>query len=240
MWRQWAPHSRSVIWKILGMSALLSWLNTSKRVNLVLDETALQSFHLWTPFTTGWVLRPASPLFCLLVLGLIAAYQSGALQGEVRKARYFAYSSVIFMALIALSAVTPYGLVWALIAEGVTLIWFGADIERRWGKKRFMTLCVLSLSVSYLFGALYLFLFGGAAVLGLHPFSRGLILVWGHYIGPHRLAFLNVRGDQLRWVIYAFCGFELIFLPAPFGLISLSATFFLDHYVRGNLKIPSL
>ena len=237
MWRQWTPHRRSMIWKILGMSAVITWLNTSQRLNLVLSESELQNYALWTPFTTGWVLSPSSPLFTLLLLGLIAAYKSGALQGEVRRARYFAYSAVIFVALSLLSALTPTGLLWSVIAEGVTLIWFGSDIERRWGGRKLLTLCVVTLGISYSFGALYFFLFGGdTSARGLHPFTRGLILVWGHYIGPHRLAFLNIRGDQLRWVIYVFCGFELVLLPPPLGLISLTATLIIDQYVRGKLK----
>ena len=240
MWRDWAPHPRSIIWKILGLSAALSWLHSSPRLNFVMSESALESLQLWTPLTTGWVLSSSSPLFTLLILGFIAAYKSGALQGEVRKARYFAYSAVLFIMLSALSAVTPSGLVWSLVAEGVTLIWFGMDLERRWGARKFALLCVFTLSLSYLLGALYLFLFGGAHVQGLHPFTRGLILVWGHYIGPHRLALLNVRGDQLRWVVYAFCGFELLLLPPPFGLVTLSAAFLLDQYVRGRIRLPKV
>ncbi len=238
LWRQWAPGRRSAIWKLLGISVLLTWLNTSPRLNLTLSEDALNDLQLWTPFTSGWVLAPSSSLFALIVLGFIAAYKSGALQGEIRRPRYFAYSVAIFLALTLVSMVTPPGILWSAVAEGVTLIWFGRDLERRWGSRRLMILCALTLAASYGLGALYLYLFGGQRVHGFHPFTRGLILIWGHHIGREQLSFLNIRGDQLRWVVYAFCGFELLLLPPPFGLVTLSATFFLDQYIRG--KIPAL
>ena len=238
MWRKWTPRKQSMIWKILGAAALLTWLNTSPKLNLILSEEALKNLEIWTHLTSGWVLQPASPLFALIVLGLIGAFKSGALEGQVRKPRYFAYAAVIFIGLTFCSLVLPNGLLWSVCTEGVTLIWFATEVERRWGSRRLLILCGATLTVAYGLGAIYIYLFGGQMVFGMHPFSRGLILVWGHYMGSHRLTFINVRGDQLRWVIYAFCGFELLLLPPPFGLVSLSAAFFLDQFVRG--KIPKL
>jgi hypothetical protein len=238
MWRKWTPHRSSVIWKILGLSSILTWLNTSPKLDLILSEVSLQNYLLWTPLTSGWVLQQSSPLFTLLILGLIAAFKSGAFEGSVRRPRYFAYAAVIFICLTLFSLVLPNGLLWSVCSEGVTLIWFATELERRWGGRRLFILCALTLSIAYGLGAIYLYLFGGSPVYGIHPFTRGLILVWGHYMGAHKLTFLNVRGDQLRWVVYAFCGFELLLLPPPFGLVSLSATFFLDQFVRG--KIPKI
>ena len=238
MWRKWTPRKQSMIWKILGATTAITWLNTSPKLNLILSEEALNGLHIWTPLTSGWVLQPASPLFALLVLGLLAAFKSGAFEGQVRKPRYFAYAAVIFIGLTLVSIILPSGLLWSICTEGVTLIWFATEVERRWGSRRLLILCSATLAVSYSLGALYIYLFGGQMVYGMHPFTRGLILVWGHYMGAHRLAFLNVRGYHLRRVIYAFCGFELLLLPPPFGLVSLSAAFFLDQFVRG--KIPKL
>ena len=241
MWRQWTPHKNSLIWKLLVFTALMTWLNTSHRLDLVLSEAALNQGYLWTAFTSGWVLQASSPLFTLIVLGFIAAFKSGLLErnGKLKRPRFFAYAAVIFILLSMISSLLPQGLLWSLLTEGLTLIWFASDIERRWGSKQFLKVILACLTIAYCFGALYIFLFGGKVpVHGMHPLTRGLILVWGYYIGPHQLSFLNIRGDQLRWVIYAFCGFELLLFPPPFGLITLCAAFFLDQYVRG--KIPKL
>ena len=241
MWKQWTPHKRSLIWKILGVSALMTWLSSSPKLNLVLSETALNHGHLWTPLTSAWVLQPTSPLFTLIVLGFIAAYKSGLLDGngQIKRPRYFGYAAVIFIILSMISSILPNGLLWSLLTEGLSLIWFARDLERRWGRSTFLKLTLASLSMAYCLGAIYLFLFGGQEPMhGMHPLTRGFILAWGYYIGPHQLSFLNIRGDQLRWVIYAFCGFELLLLPPPFGLITLSSAFFFDQYVRG--KLPNL
>ena len=237
LWQQWMPNSSSAIWKLLGISALMTGLDTSPKLDLILSQTGIESFHLWTIFTTGLVLRPQSPLFVLLLLGFIAAFKSGALQGSVRKPRYFAYAFGIFVILSIISTIFPPGMLWSLITEGLTLVWFGKDIERRWGSRRFLKICIAVLSLSYLVAGLYLFLFGGPDMHGLHPISRGLILVWGYYLGSTHLAFLNIKAVQIRWVVYAFCGFELLLQPLPFGLVPLAAAFILEQYIRGRLPL---
>ena len=197
MWLQWTPKQNSLIWKILTFSAIMTWLNTSPKLDLVLSESALNQGHLWTPFTSAWVLQASSPLFTLIVLGFIAAFKSGLLEGSgrIRKPRFFAYAAVIFILLSVISSLLPQGLLWSLLTEGLSLIWFARDIERRWGRQQFLKVVLASLTIAYSFGALYLFLFGGEAPMhGMHPLTRGLILVWGYYIGPHQLSFLNIRG----------------------------------------------
>ena len=232
MWSQWMPRSRSAIWWILGACLLFSGLHHSPRLNLVLSEKALLSMQLWTPLTTGWVLAPATPLFSLLLLAFVAAFKSGAMTGQVKRPRYFGYAIGAFFFLLVIDSILPSGLIWALCTEGLMLIWFGQDLERYLGRKTFAYLSASLLVITYLLAALFLFLFSGAAVNGIMPLSRAMILAWGHLHGSAHLSFLNIKANQLRWVVYAFCGFELLLFPLPLGLTNLSAVLLMDLWLR--------
>ena len=58
---------------------------------------------------------------------------------------------------------------------------------------------------------------------GFQPLSRALIIAWGHQLGNAHLALLNIRANQIRWVVYAFAGFEILLYPNPIGFTSLAA-----------------
>lgn len=236
MWNQWMPQSKSSIWVILALSALCTGLHHSPKIQLQLSPQALASSHLWTPFTTGWVLTPASPLFPMLLLLIIAAFKSGAMNGKANRPRYFGYAGTLFLALSFINLILPHGLIWSLCSEGLLLIWFGQELERRIGPRQMITLSAAILTITYLFAALYLHLFGGAPVNGFTPLGRALILAWGSYHGHAHLSFLNIQARQLRWVVYAFSVFELALSPPPVGLTTLTAALMMDLWVQGRLK----
>lgn len=235
MWRSWTPRRSSVIWKLLGMSALVSALHYRGGLSLILGERAISDHRWWVTLTTGWVEPPNSPFVIILLLGVIAAMKSGALEGQVRRPRYFAYALSVFVGLLFINLILP-GVTWSLISEGLMLIWFGAEVERRLGSRHFLILSVITLTVSYAVGVLYLTLGSGINVSGLRPLTRGLLVAWGYTQGRALLPFINLRGAQLRWVVYAFCGFEILLYPAPLGWISLAGSLTIDLWMQRYLK----
>ena len=118
------------------------------------------------------------------------------------------------------------------------LIWFGADLERRIGARHLLLLSIVTLTASYLVGALSLSLISGESASGLRPLTRGLIIAWGYQQGRALLPFINIRADQLRWVVYAFCGFEILLYPAPLGVVSLAGAAVIDYWARRYLTRP--
>ena len=234
MWRAWMPRRSSMVWKLLALSAVMSALQYIAHLPLTLTQDSLRARHLWVVLTTGWVERPSSPLFVILILGVIAAMKSGALAGELRRPRYFGYAIAVFFALIIVNLVLP-GVTWSLISEGVMLIWFGADIERRLGARHLFILSILTLTISYAVGAFSVAFISGDFASGMRPLTRGLIIAWGYLQGRALLPLLNLRGDQLRWVVYAFSGFEILLYPAPLGLVSLAGAGVIDLWSRRYL-----
>ena len=234
MWHDWMPKRSSVIWTLLGISVVMNLLFYLIELPLKLHQHSLTMLQLWTPLTTGWVEPLSSPLFILLLLGFVAAMKSGVLSGRMTRPRYFGYALCVFMGLLAINLFIP-GLIWSLVAEGLILIWFGAAVERRIGSREMLILAVSVLTLSYLAGAAYLSVFGGIPASGLKPFSRGLIIAWGYIGGQTHLQILNIRAYQLRWVVYAFIGFELLLYPAPIGLINLVGAGCIDLWAQRKL-----
>jgi hypothetical protein len=225
------PNRSAAIWKIMGFSVFMNVLYYVFGVPLILSEGAISAYHFWTPLTTGWVEPRSSPLFVILILGFVAAMKSGVLNGQMTRPRYFGYALFVFFMLLIPHFLIP-GLIWSLVAEALMLVWFGVEIERRIGGRRMLLLAVSVTSISYLSGALYLLAFDGSLVSGLRPFSRGLIIVWGYIQGGTHLQMLNIRAHQIRWIVYAFIGFEILLYPSPIGLINLVGAGCIDLWAQ--------
>ena len=69
--------------------------------------------------------------------------------------------------------------------------------------------------------------------MGDHIFIRPLLSAWGYRVGPHAVPVLNVRGYQLKWVVLAFCVFEVLLMPSASTFAGLTATIALVVWWEG-------
>jgi membrane associated rhomboid family serine protease len=103
----------------------------------------------------------------------------------------------------------------------LTLWWFGAELESRWGTKFFLTyylVCGAGAGAIYLIGAfIYAFITGNVAVLeaplvGASGATYGLLLAYGLLFGERVMLFMMVFPMKAKYFVMILGGVQLLML----------------------------
>lgn len=240
MSRAYLPPAGSTLALILMTLALVNVLSLLAPSITLCTQASLASGELWRLAFAPWLLPRSGALWPLLLLVFISYQASGLSTGALQSARPFWRAGVAWVALSLLNLLLG-GVVWPIMMSGAMWCWFGEPLRALSPTSR-STLqrgLLVSSLVGVIAGGLYLSLLSapGEVFMGDAVFIRPLLTAWGYRAGPHRLPLLKIRGSSLKWVILAFCLFEVLLIRSPGAFAGLSATLALMLWREGAQQL---